>query len=146
MKEINKKEYKNPAPVIDVIIEIADKIVLIERRGYPSGFALPGGFVDYGESLESAAVREALEETNLHVKLTDLLYVYSNPLRDPRMHTITSVFIAKASGVPKGGDDAKYAFTVSLDDLPDRFVFDHANIVKDYIRFRDTGERPEPKN
>ena len=137
-------EYNNPTPTVDVIIEIADGIVLIERGGEPPGIALPGGFVDEGEPLERAAIREAMEETGLEVELTDLLYVYSDPARDPRKHTVSTVYIGKAEGAPVAGDDAKKAFITSLEDLPENFAFDHAGIVSDYIQFRKTGERPTP--
>ncbi len=102
-----KPKYRNPVPTVDIIIETPKGIVLIERRNPPHGWAIPGGFVDYGETLEDAARREAKEETSLDVELKNLLYVYSNPSRDPRQHTVSTVFIAKAKGTPKAADDAK---------------------------------------
>ena len=100
--------YKNPVPTVDIIIETeGEKIVLIERKNPPFGWALPGGFVDYGESLEEAAVREAREETALDVNLVRQMHTYSDPNRDPRRHTLSTVFIARAQGTPRAGDDAK---------------------------------------
>jgi 8-oxo-dGTP diphosphatase len=135
--------WKNPKPTVDTIIQIGEKIVLIKRKNPPYGWALPGGFVDYGESLEAAAVREAYEETGLTVKLMELLYVYSDPNRDARQHNISAVFTAQATGSPTAGDDAADAQLFSLSDLPE-LVFDHDQIVADYIRFTSTGERPTP--
>src|SRR5687768_8665746 len=101
---------RNPLPTVDIIIELGEgEIVLIERKNPPHGWALPGGFVDYGESLEAAAVREAKEETSLQVQLVEQFYTYSDPDRDPRYHTISTVYIATAQGLPRGADDAKTA-------------------------------------
>ena len=127
--------YKNPVPTVDIIIELEDGIVLIERKNPPHGWALPGGFVDYGERYEHAAVREAREETGLKVRLLRQFHTYSTPDRDPRQHTASTVFIATAQGVPKGGDDALRAKTFSRDTLPD-LVFDHRSIVEDYFSGR----------
>lgn len=131
--------YRNPTPTVDIIIEIEEQIVLIERQNPPYGWALPGGFVDYGESYETAALREAEEETGLTV--TDLMQfrTYSDPKRDARQHTASTVFIGSAEGVPVAGDDAKTAKLFSRDALP-ALVFDHAEIVADYFHFKDTGE------
>ena len=139
-------QIETPKLTADVIIELeGGGIVLIERAHTPLGIALPGGFVDVGESVEDGARREAMEETNLAVELVELLYVYSRPDRDPRGHTTSVVFVARASGVPKSGDDARRAFVAALDDLPREFVFDHGQIVADYLEFRRTGRRPHPK-
>jgi 8-oxo-dGTP diphosphatase len=138
-------QFRNPTPAVDVIIETPGGIVLIERAHEPVGFALPGGFVDEGETVEQAAIREAMEETGLDIELDELLYVYSDPTRDPRRHTMSTVFIAHCDGVPKGGDDAASAFTASPGQLLDyRFVFDHRRIIEDYLHFKKTGQRPRP--
>jgi 8-oxo-dGTP diphosphatase len=130
----------------DIIIELSDRperpIVLIERKNPPLGWALPGGFVDLGESVPHAAVREALEETALHVELIALLGVYSEPGRDPRGHTASVVYIARAAGDPRAQDDAKTVRVVGLCDLPADLAFDHAQILADYGRYRERGERP----
>ncbi len=130
--------YKNPVPTADVIIEVEGTggIVLIKRKNPPHGWAIPGGFVDYGESLETAAVREAKEETGLDVELVSQFHTYSNPARDPRQHTITTVFIARARGVPVGGDDAQHAAVFTTDNLPSPLAFDHAEILEDYFNFK----------
>lgn len=128
--------YKNPSPVVDIIIEINDSIILIERKFFPFGWAIPGGFVDYGETVEQAAVREAKEETSLDVELMHLLGVYSDPLRDTRKHTISTVFIARAFGTPLGGDDAKSAKLFKSDHLPAPLVFDHDHIIRDYFAWK----------
>ena len=126
------KQYRNPFPTVDIIIEIDSGIVLIERRNEPFGWALPGGFVDYGESLETAAVREAREETSLEISNLRLLGCYSDPERDKRMHTISAVFIASAQGVPLAADDALNLAVFQLDSLPASLCFDHARILADY--------------
>ncbi|SRR5581483_3665995 len=138
-----EKEKKNPVPTVDILIEIGDGIVLIERKNPPHGWAIPGGFVDYGESLETAAAREAKEEISLDVKLIEQLHSYSDPKRDARGHTISTVFIAKASGTPKGADDAKNAAIFQETNLPAPLVFDHAQILKDYFHYKKTGARPK---
>ena len=128
--------YKNPVPTVDVIIELGNKgeIVLIKRRNPPLGLAIPGGFVDYGERVEDAAVREAREETGLNVKLKYLLGVYSDPKRDSRLHTISTVFVASAKGKPQAGDDAKEVVVISPDAITDPLCFDHKQIISDYIK------------
>ncbi len=139
-------EYKNPTPTVDALIELpGGKLVFIERKNEPKGFALPGGFVDEGEWLADAAVREAKEETGLDVELVELFHVYSDPKRDPRQHTVSTVFIARASGTPVGGDDAARAIVCAPDRLPQPLVFDHATIVADYVAYRRTGKRPPPR-
>jgi ADP-ribose pyrophosphatase YjhB (NUDIX family) len=140
------EKIHTPLVTVDIIIELADShIVLIERKNPPHGWALPGGFVDYGESLESAAAREAKEETSLDVTLTEQFYTYSDPARDPRHHTVSTVFIATAEGVPQGADDAKAAREFGEQGLPAPLVFDHAQILRDYFNFKKTGRRPKPK-
>ena len=128
------KQYRNPFPTVDIIIEIENGIILIERKNEPFGWALPGGFVDYGESLENAAVREAREETSLEISDLRLLGCYSDPERDQRMHTISTVYIAKAHGTPHAADDAVNIAVYSLDSLPERLCFDHDKILKDYAK------------
>ena len=140
---MSKGPPQTPSATVDVIIEIENGIVLVRRRHPPVGWALPGGFVDRGESLAAAARREAKEETGLDVELTELLGVYSDPARDPRgFFTISTVFIARASGTPTGGDDAVEARTVSLEMLPTDLVFDHPTIINDYRRLRAGLGRP----
>jgi 8-oxo-dGTP diphosphatase len=132
-----------PQLTVDIIIEMIDRaerpIVLIERRYPPPGWALPGGFVDVGETLEQAARREAKEETGLDVTLTALLGCYSDPARDARGHTASAVYIATASGVPQALDDAR---AIALHDptSPPVLAFDHALILDDYLRYRATGQ------
>lgn len=126
--------YRNPFPTVDIIIETNNGIVLIDRRNPPYGWALPGGFVDYGESLESAAIREAKEETTMDVELVSQFGAYSDPERDPRHHTISFVFIAKAEGLPVGSDDALKAEIFTLETLPENMAFDHRRICMDYFR------------
>jgi 8-oxo-dGTP diphosphatase len=133
---------RNPFPTVDIIIEVAGGIVLIRRRNEPHGWAIPGGFVDYGESLESAAEREALEETSLKVDLLEQFHAYSDPGRDPRFHTVSTVFIARASGVPRAADDAADAGVFYEGSLPSPIVFDHGAVLGDYFRYRRTGQRP----
>ncbi|MBI4667546.1 MAG: NUDIX hydrolase [Nitrospinae bacterium] len=125
---------QNPYLTVDIIIEVGEKIVLIERRGGPEGFALPGGYVDYGETVEQAAAREAKEETGLDVTLTRQFHVYSDPARDPRRHNASVVFIGNAQGVPVGSDDAKSAALFSKAEIPlEKLVFDHSKIMGDYL-------------
>ncbi len=126
---------------MDIIIEYAQGIVLIERKNPPHGWALPGGFVDYGESVESAARREALEETGLTLTELRQFHVYSDPRRDPRMHTVTTVFVAKGEGLLKGADDALRAVVCEAEMLPSEMAFDHRDIVRDYVEWR-RGVRP----
>jgi 8-oxo-dGTP diphosphatase len=138
-----EKDKKNPVPTVDILIEIDGGIVLIERKNPPHGWAIPGGFVDYGESLETAAVREAKEEISLDVELVEQFHSYSDPKRDARGHTISTVFIATAKGIPNGADDAKNAAIFREGDLPSPIVFDHPQILKDYFRYKKTGQRPK---
>ncbi len=127
--------YRNPVPTVDLIIEVErGTIILIERRNEPLGWALPGGYVDYGESLEAAALREAREETSLEVDLLGQFHTYSDPSRDPRQHNISTVFIARArDGRPRAASDAKNLGVFSRDNLPEPLVFDHAQILQDYF-------------
>ncbi len=125
------KEHKNPVPTVDIIIEIEDRIVLIKRKNPPFGWALPGGFVDYGESFESAALREAKEETGLTITDIKQFHTYSDPGRDSRQHTASTVFTGKAVGTPIAGDDAAKAQLFNKSTLPD-LAFDHKRILLDY--------------
>lgn len=128
-----KDHPRNPYLATDIIIEINEKILLIERRNAPFGWALPGGFVEYGEAVEMAAIREAKEETDIDIERVNLLGVYSDPDRDPRSHTVSVVFIAtKFYGNPKAGDDAKNVKLFDFSDLPD-LAFDHAQVIDDYM-------------
>ena len=133
--------HRNPLLTVDIIIETAGGIVLIERRNPPYGWAIPGGFVDYGESLEHAAVREAFEETSLPVRLIEQLYTYSDPRRDPRHHSVSAVFIATATGSPVADDDAKTAGVFTARSLPEPIVFDHLAILADYFAYRNGAPR-----
>jgi 8-oxo-dGTP diphosphatase len=138
------EKFRNPLLTVDIIIEIDGGIVLIERKNIPHGWAIPGGFVDYGESIESAAAREAQEETSLTVQLVEQFYTYSDPRRDARHHTVSTVFIATAHGTPRGADDAKVAKVFREGELPEPIVFDHRQILGDYFEFKKTARRPKP--
>jgi len=137
-----------PAVTADTLIELVDRpgrpLVLIKRLHPPPGWALPGGFVDVGESVEQAAVREAREETGLDVTLKTLLGLYSNPARDPRGHTATAVYIAEAEGNPVAGDDAGRVAVYAIDALPSPLAFDHEKILADYRHYLETGSLPKP--
>ena len=133
------KKYKCPFPTVDIIIEIKreDKkegIVLIKRKNPPHGWALPGGFVDYGESLEQAAVREAKEETSLDIQIKTQLHTYSDPKRDPRQHTISTVYVATARGKPKAQDDAQEIGIFTKEEINFPLAFDHQKILTDYFK------------
>jgi len=137
------EHYRNPFPTVDVIIEVEGGIVLIQRKNPPYGWALPGGFVDYGESLEEAAIREAKEETSLDVELLSQLGAYSDPGRDPRQHNISVVFIARSisKGKPAASDDALGVGVFDADSLPEELAFDHDKILRDYFESL-SGRRP----
>lgn len=135
---------RNPYPTVDVVVELAGGVVLIERRNEPRGWALPGGFIDYGEETAAAARREVKEETGLECELTELLGVYGDPSRDPRQHNLSVVYVGRARGTPVGGDDAARAAVFELDALPQPLCFDHARILADYRWWKETGERPLP--
>lgn len=127
--------HQNPIPTVDIIIEIESKgIVLIKRKNPPYGWAIPGGFVDYGESLEEAAIREAKEETNLDVELKRQFHTYSDPKRDSRHHTISTIYIAKAKGIPEAQDDAMEIGIFNESNIPDEIAFDHRSIIDDYFK------------
>jgi 8-oxo-dGTP diphosphatase len=132
--------YRNPTPTVDIIIELIDRrdraIVLIERKNTPLGWAIPGGFVDYGESVETAARREAREETGLEVELIEQFHVYSDPNRDPRQHTLSVVFLATAKGEPQAADDAKNVGIFEPWQIPINLCFDHDRILRDYFHYR----------
>lgn len=135
LEYVTTKLSGGPFVTVDVIIELPDGIVIIQRSNPPFGWALPGGFVDYGESLESAVKREAKEETNLDLTEIKQFHTYSDPDRDPRFHTIGTVFIAKAKGKPKAGDDAADLKIVKPEEIKKiQFAFDHGRILEDYFK------------
>lgn len=127
---------RNPIPTVDIIIEYKGGIILIKRKNPPEGWALPGGFVDYGESLETAAFREAKEETGLNIKLIRQFHTYSDPKRDSKHHTITTVYIAKAKGIAIAGDDAEQIGAFKRGVFPEEIAFDHREILNDYFTGR----------
>jgi len=133
------KEYKHPIPTVDIIIEVErengqEGIILIKRKNPPYGWALPGGFVDCGESLEEAAVREAKEETSLDIRLKSQFHTYSDPKRDPRKHTISTVYVATAQGRPKAKDDAQEIGIFTKEEINFPLAFDHQKILTDYFK------------
>ena len=138
---------RNPFPTVDTVIRLSgERVVLIKRASPPLGWAFPGGFIDYGECVEDAARREAMEETQLDVRLDHLLGVYSSPTRDPRHHTMSVVYVASAETEPVAGDDAAEAHAVPIDALCDReFAFDHADIARDFVAWHRTGKIPAPR-
>ena len=139
------REHENPLPTTDAVIAGPDgRIVLILRKKEPRGWALPGGFVDAGEEIGAACRREAKEETGLDVELVTQLFTYSDPRRDPRKHTISTVYACrvKAGAEPEADDDAAEARWFSESEVPWRALcFDHAEILRDYFRWAHTGER-----
>jgi ADP-ribose pyrophosphatase YjhB (NUDIX family) len=133
------KKHKCPIPTVDIIIEITRRngqegIILIKRKNPPHGWALPGGFVDVGESLEEAAVREAKEETSLNIKLKSQFHTYSDPKRDPRQHTISTVYVATAQGRPRAQDDAQDIRIFTEEEINFPLAFDHKKILADYFK------------
>jgi 8-oxo-dGTP diphosphatase len=136
-------DLKTPLLTVDIIIRYRGGIVLIERKNAPHGWALPGGFVDIGESLEDAAVRESKEETSLDTRLIKQFHAYSDPRRDSRFHTVSIVFIADGNGILEGKDDAKRADIYSEKELPDDIVFDHRKIIADYYHYLKSSNRPD---
>ena len=137
-------QQRNPAPTVDVIVERNEgRVLLIKRKNPPLAWALPGGFVDYGECTEDAARREVFEETGVTVLLTELLGVYSQPTRDPRLHTLSVTYIGRSRDPFNAGDDALEVREFSLQDLPN-LAIDHERILRDYAHFRETGVRPRP--
>ena len=132
-----------PLITVDAIIEFADgKLVLVKRKYPPAGWAIPGGFVDPGESLAEAVRREAREETSLDIEVVSIFHVYSRPWRDPRGDTVSVVYYCRADGSPEGGDDAAEAVAFAPDDLPDIIAFDHGKIIQQFLQWKKTGIRP----
>ena len=131
-----KAGQRNPFLTVDAIIEINGGIILIKRKNPPPGWAIPGGFVDYGETIEDAVIREAKEETGLDIKIIRQFHTYSDPKRDPRHHTVTTIFIASASGTPVAADDAEEAGVFTRDTLPADIAFDHRQVLDDYFSGR----------
>ncbi len=132
-----------PLLTVDALIEMDDgKIVLVRRKHPPEGWALPGGFVDPGESLSRAVRREAMEETSLEIEIADLFHIYSVPWRDPRGDTVSVVYHCLADGTPEGGDDAARAEVFNPNDLPGNMAFDHGKIIRQFLHWKKTGERP----
>ncbi len=143
------KQYRSPLLTVDIIIRCLtpnreEGILLIRRNREPRMWALPGGFCDYGESLEEAAVREAKEETGLDVELVEQFYTYSDPHRDPRHHSVTTVFIARSTGQPRAGDDAGEVRVFGALNMPEILAFDHKRILDDYLLYEERGSRPKP--
>ncbi|MBL7130355.1 MAG: NUDIX hydrolase [Candidatus Omnitrophica bacterium] len=137
LEYIQNKLCQGPFITVDIIIEVDGGIVLIERSNPPFGWAIPGGFVDYGETLENCAIREAKEETGLDIYDLEQMFTYSDPKRDPRFHTVTTVFVAKAKGRPQAGDDAQNSKVVSIDDIANlKLAFDHKDVLEDYNKFK----------
>jgi O-acetyl-ADP-ribose deacetylase (regulator of RNase III)/ADP-ribose pyrophosphatase YjhB (NUDIX family) len=137
LEYVTTKLSGGPYVTVDAIIELPDGIVIIKRSNPPFGWALPGGFVDYGESLEDAVKREAKEETNLDLTEIKQFHTYSNPQRDPRFHTVGTVFIAKAKGKPKAGDDAASLKVIKPSEVGKLdFAFDHKKILQDYLEYK----------
>lgn len=129
---------RNPLPTVDIIIKVPEGIVLIKRKNHPYGWAIPGGFIEFGESAEQAAQREAKEETGLHIEQIKQFHTYSDPDRDPRFHTISVVFCAQAQGTPRAASDAAAIGVFTEHNLPDQIAFDHRTILDDYFRQRYT--------
>jgi 8-oxo-dGTP diphosphatase len=137
---------ETPAATVDLLLTLTDgRIVLVRRKYPPLGWALPGGFAEIGETLGAAARREALEETGLRVELIEQFFTYSDPARDPRRNTLSTVYLARAEGQPRGGDDAAEAVAFELDALPSPLCFDHGRILADYRAYLRTGVRPRPE-
>jgi ADP-ribose pyrophosphatase YjhB (NUDIX family) len=138
--------FRNPLPTVDVVVVRAGRVLLIERMNPPAGWALPGGFIDYGEAAETAAVRELAEETGLRADKIDLLGVYSDPERDPRHHTLSVVYMGTATGEPVAGDDAGAVKWFALDDLPQQVAFDHRRVIADARRWLErSGVSADPR-
>ncbi|HNV23325.1 MAG TPA: NUDIX hydrolase [Candidatus Omnitrophota bacterium] len=140
MRHLQEDLGLDPFVCVDIIIELKQGIVIIERSNPPYGWALPGGFLDWGESLEDAAKREAKEETHLELKNLRQFHTYSQMGRDPRFQTISTIFIAEGVGTPKSGDDAQDLKVIPYEELLNhRYAFDHHQVLADYLRARKSG-------
>lgn len=128
-----ESRQRNPVVTVDAIIEMNGGVVLIRRKNPPPGWAIPGGFVDYGETLEEAVIREMKEETCLDIALLRQFHTYSDPARDPRHHTVSTIFIATAAGTPRAADDAADIGIFTRETLPEELAFDHRQILEDYF-------------
>jgi O-acetyl-ADP-ribose deacetylase (regulator of RNase III)/ADP-ribose pyrophosphatase YjhB (NUDIX family) len=138
LEYVTQKLQAGPFTTVDALIELEDGVVMVERSNPPFGLALPGGFVDYGESLEDAVVRETKEETNLEITELKQFHTYSDPKRDPRFHTVGTVFLAKAKGKPRAGDDARRLRIVKLSEIAKLDIaFDHKKILEDYLKYKE---------
>ncbi|HVP39164.1 MAG TPA: NUDIX hydrolase [Candidatus Saccharimonadales bacterium] len=137
------RTWQRAAVTVDMLIQVDRRLVLVYRKNDPVAWALPGGYCNYGERLEDAARREALEETGLELNGLEQFHTYSEPDRDPRQHSVSTVFLARGRGTPRAGDDAgEVGLLDPFTEVPHPLAFDHSRIVRDYVEFLKTGRRP----